>query len=266
MATMKSFDPYTQTFEIFLADGVTPVTVAIPDVNAIYYENSSACILYGTELGASLLMFLVVAILTKESKRKSLLYALNLLSLFLSFLRSLLLALYFTGPWSEFYAVFATDYSAVPRSAYATSIAGDVIPLLLTTTVNASLVLQAHTVCKNLNNTFRYCFTALSTLVFLLAVGFRFGQTVEDSQAVMTAESFYYLQWIHTGALVMETISIWYFSIIFTSKLLFTLYTRRRNGWKQWSAVRILATMGGCTMVIPCKFYLVHINTIKLNI
>lgn len=253
MANNDSFNVASQSFTLLLADGVTTVSVSVNDVNWIYYNSVKTCILYGTQVGASLIMLVVVAVLTKPAKRTSLIFALNLLSLLLSFLRSLLVALFYTGAWSEFYAVFAGDYAAVPTSAYATSIAGNVLPLLLTMSVLASLALQAHTVCKNLDLPLRHAVSTVSTIIILLTVGFRFGQTIENSRAIMTATAFYHQEWIRTGALIMSTISIWYFSLIFTGKLLFTLWTRKRNGWKQWSAVRILAAMGGCTMIIPCR-------------
>jgi pheromone alpha factor receptor len=124
---------------------------------------------------------------------------------------------------------------------------------MMTVTVNLSLVLQAYTVTKNMRDRYRYVIIALSTLVFFTAVGFEFAEVVLNCVAIVQAK-YYTKQWIQHGALYMETVSIWYFSIIFTSKLVYTLHYRKKHGWKQWSGVKILAAMGGCTMVIPCKF------------
>lgn len=249
----SAFDPYTQNVTILAADGVTPVIISLPDIDSFFYYNTASCINLGAQLGASLVMFFVVIVLTKPSKRRTPIYILNLFSLIFSFLRSLLLALYFVSPWSETYRALALDFSTVPRSAYATSIAGDVIPLCMTLTINISLVLQAYTVCKNMDGIYRCLITGMSCVVFLLAVGFRFGQAVTNSILIIDAATNYSYLWIETGTLATETISIWWFSIIFTSKLLYVLYIRRRNHWKQWSNVTILAAMGGCTMIIPCK-------------
>ena len=253
-STNSSFDPYAQNFTILMADGVTTVTASISDVDSFFYYNMASCINYGAQMGACLLMFFVVAVLTRESNRLKFVSIINLLSLFFGFLRALFLALYFVSPWSETYASLTLDFSGVPRSAYATSIVGTVIPLLMTITVNMSLVYQAHTVCKNIHDrNQRIGITGFSILVFLLAVGFRFAEAITNSIAIMAAGNYYVKAWIQTGTLATETISIWFFSVIFTGKLLWTLYNRKRMGWKQWSAVRILAAMGGCTLIIPCK-------------
>jgi pheromone alpha factor receptor len=135
------------------------------------------------------------------------------------------------------------------------------MPLFLTTTVNLSLVLQAYTVTKNMRDLHRYAVIFLSGLIFFLALGFEFALVVTNSMAIVQAKIFN-AQWIQRGTLYMETISIWFFSIVFTSKLVYTLYYRRKHGWKQWSGVKILAAMGGCTMLIPCTNYsLPHLLT-----
>ncbi|KAM3085911.1 pheromone alpha factor receptor [Clarireedia jacksonii] len=131
----------------------------------------------------------------------------------------------------------------------------------MTITVNMSLFLQAYTVCKGFDDIYRYTMTAVSGIVALLAISFRFATTVINIQTILSATSFLSMAWLMEGTLVTETISIWYFSIIFTGKLVWTLWNRRRNGWKQWSAVRILATMGGCTMVIPSIFAILEYTT-----
>ncbi|TAQ88966.1 hypothetical protein B7494_g2706 [Chlorociboria aeruginascens] len=256
MSTVSTlaFDPYTQNFTLLMADGVTPVTIFVPDADTNFYYNSASCLSYGAQLGACLTMFFAVAILTKASKRWTLLYVLNLLSLLFGFLRGLFFALYFVNAWSEFYRSLTADFSNIPTSAYVTSILSSVTPLLMTITVNISLFLQAHTVCKNMDSIYRFAVAGLSGIVILLAVGFRFALTVINSRAILAAVATFDTAWIQKGTLVTETVSIWFFSLIFTGKLLFTLYNRRRHGWKQWSAVRILAAMGGCTMIIPSIF------------
>jgi pheromone alpha factor receptor len=249
--TNSTFDPYTQPITIFLADGVTPISISIADIDFIYSYTMKLCINYGAQLGACLVMFFVLAVLTTEKNRRKPLFALNLLSLFLGFLRTLLLALYNVSPWTELYTFYSMDFSAVPRSAYATSVAATVIPLLMTITINMSLTVQTYTVCKIMEKKYAYPVIAMSFIVVLLAIGFRFAQVVTNSIAILTL-NLYSPQWIRAGTLITGTMAIWWFSIVFTGKLIWTLYNRKRQGWKQWGAVRVLAIMGGCTMIIPC--------------
>jgi pheromone alpha factor receptor len=200
-----------------------------------------------------MIMFIITAILTKESKRGTPVYILNLLTLALGSLRALILALYSAGPWTEFYAYFTMDFSRVPRSAYVTSITATVIPLLMIITVNSSLVLQAHVVTKVMNRRYIYIISALSCFVLLLAVGFRFAEVVTNSMAIISANNYFSQAWITTGALATQTISIWWFSIIFTGKLIWTVHVRKQLGFRKWTNLQLLAAMGGCTMIIPCN-------------
>lgn len=239
-----------------MADGATPVNMTIADLDAFFLYNCRITINYGAQVGACLVMLLVTAILTKESKRRKPIFILNILALLLGFLRALLFALYSVSAWVELWTYITLDFSRVPRSAYATSIAGSVIPLLMTVTVDASLVLQAHTVSKVMQRKHYYAITGLSCIVYLLAVSFRFAETITNSKTIMSAGFYFGQAWITTGVLATETIAIWYFSIIFTGKLVWTIYMRKNLGFQKWSYMQVLAAMGGCTMVIPCKYSL----------
>jgi pheromone alpha factor receptor len=252
-STNSTFDGYTQYITILTNDG-TPVLVSLADIDAGNWYDVAVCINYGAQLGACFVMFFVVLVLTKSHKRQSPIFILNILSLLFGFLRALMFAIYFVSPWIMLYPQWTTDVSGVPMSAYYTSVVASIIPLFMTITVDLSLVLQAHTVTKSMDDIYRYIVTGVAFVIFLLAVGFRMAVTITNSITILHADLYYSKQWISMGALVTETISVWFFSFIFTGKLVYTLWIRHRHGWKQWSGVRILAAMGGCTMVIPCKF------------
>jgi pheromone alpha factor receptor len=249
--TSNIFDPLLQNITLIMADGVTPVTIQLANIDRFFHYNCKTSINYGSQLGACAVMFIVTALLTQESKRRKPVYILNLLSLVFGILRALLLALYAVSPWTELYTFYTMDLSRVSRLAYATSVAGAIIPLFMTITVNASLFLQAYTVSKVMDKKYVIGITALSGIVFLLALGFRFAQVVTNSKSIMDNSNYFDFAWIQTGTLATETISIWFYSIIFTGKLCWTIYTRKNLGFQQWSYIQILSAMGGCTMVIP---------------
>jgi pheromone alpha factor receptor len=249
-----AFDPYTQNFTLLMADGVTAFQVDITDLDEFALYNTQVGINYASQIGASIVMLVVVLLVTRESKRRSPLFFINVISLILSIVRSLLQTLYWVGPFSESYAYFSGDYSAVPSSAYANSIASIVMTLLLLCTVELSLVMQTRVVCTTLRESYRLAIVALSLLITLLAVGFRFADMVENAKAIIALETTYSLTWLASAALIMETISIWYFCLIFVGKLGITLYQRKKLGLRQWGPMQIICIMGGCTMVIPCEF------------
>lgn len=238
----------------WLADyGLPLVNVTLATIDSSNWWNTACTINYAAQAGGCGVMFFVVLALSQASKRRTPIFILNVLSLLFGFFRGLFLALYFVSPWVKLYPSFTNDYSAIPTNAYVISIFGTLFPFLMSITVSLSLVLQVYTVIKNMKDAYRYGIIAMSGLVFFLAVGFAFARMVINNIDVMHA-NWYTEQWVMQGALYTETISIWYFSIIFTSKLVYTLHFRRKHGWKQWSGVKILAAMGGCTMVIPCSY------------
>jgi pheromone alpha factor receptor len=238
--------------------GLPLVNTSLSNIDSSVWYNTACAMNFSAQAGGCGVMFFVVLFLSREAKRKTPIFILNILSLMLGFLRGLLFALYFLSPWVNFYPYFTSDYSAIPRSAYALSVSASAMPLFMTTTVNLSLVFQAFTVTKNMKDCYRYAVIFLSGLIFFLALGFEFALMITNSLAIVQAKIFN-AQWIQRGTLYMETISIWFFSIVFTSKLVYTLYYRRKHGWKQWSGVKILAAMGGCTMLIPCTSPLLNL-------
>lgn len=252
-ATNSTFDPLTQPVTIYMADGVTPAMYPLDQLQAVINYNLLSTITYGCQIGACLVMFFVILVLTKNSKRRTAMFILNSLSLLFGFLRALFLTLYYVSPWALVYTEFTSDFTYVTRSAYAVSIVGTIFPFLMTLTVNMSLVLQAYTVCKNMRDIYRFPITGLACLVLLATVGFTFAEMVTNCVAIMSAASYTSKTWIQRGSLATQAASIWFFSIIFTGKLVYTLITRRIMGWKQWSGVKILAALGGCTMILPCK-------------
>jgi pheromone alpha factor receptor len=123
----------------------------------------------------------------------------------------------------------------------------------MTITVNMSLVLQAHTVCKIMERKYYYAICALACVVLLLTVGFRFVECITNSLAIISNVEYFSSSWIARGTLVTDTVSIWFFSIIFTYKLFWTVMTRKKMGWTNLNPMQILLIMSGCTMIIPCK-------------
>jgi pheromone alpha factor receptor len=242
-----------QNFTLYMPDG-TAVLANIPSADTFIRRNGQVCVVYGAQLGASVLMLFVILITTRETKRRSPIFILNVLSLLLSFLRSLLQILYWLGPWNEIYRYLAYDYSTVPRSAYDNSAAAVVLTLLLLITIEASFVLQTNIVCLNTPPLLRWGVVVFSIIITLLTVSVRFVFCVRNIQGILKASYLPDTMMLGQASLITETVSIWFFCLIFVTKLAWALYQRRKMGLKQWGPMQIICIMGGCTMIIPCKF------------
>lgn len=249
-------DLYNQTMTFIDWNGtVHEVNMRLIEDNEIYH--SRLAILYSSQFGACFIMAMVLLVMNSRKSYRQPVFVLNLLSLVFGMLRNILLAFWTVGPWTGFYPQYSNDYFDIPASAYRLSIATTVFPLLMLITVNASLVIQAHTVSKIMDKKFAYPLFVASVLVVLLAVGFRFAYMVFNAQSIYGRHQLSEgnARILKVGTVITAALTIWWFSIIFFSKLVYTVITRRRNGWKRYSTLRVLAIMSGCTMVIPCKCF-----------
>jgi pheromone alpha factor receptor len=199
-------------------------------------------------------MFMITLFMARDSHWRKMVHNFNLLSLVLGIIRAILQAIYFSSQWEGFYYFFTNDKSELTKSDYDTSVAGTVMPLVMTATINMSLALQAHTVCKIMAPKVYYTIFALSCVVLLLALGFRFAECVTNSKAIIFDTTYYSQDWITTGTLATQAISIWWFSGLFMWKLGWTIWTRWKMGWANLKMLNTLMIMGGCTMIIPCKW------------
>ena len=252
MASQTSFDPFVQTFTLLLADG-QPFNVTVPDIDDFILYNVEICINYGAQLGASVVLLVMLALLTKAEKRSSPIFILNCLSLIFNIIRNVLSCLYFTGPFSEIYAYFGQDYSRVPTSAYATSITATVFTFLLLVCVEISLLLQVQVVCLTILQIYRQIIFALSLSVGMLAIGFRLALVVLNSEATVSLTYLTPLTWLASAANITTTLSICWFCSVFVAKLGFALYQRRKLGLRRFGPMQIIFIMGCQSLFIPGK-------------
>ncbi|KAI9761245.1 MAG: hypothetical protein M4579_001165 [Chaenotheca gracillima] len=256
----QAFDPFTQSFTLLLEDG-TPFNVTLTDLNTFNLYNIRICINYGAQLGASLLLFLVLLLLTKADRRMSILFVVNGLSLAFNFIRSLLQCLYFIGGFNVTYAYFSDDYSHVTASDYATSITADVFTLLVLLCIEFSLVLQVNVVCVTLRDIHRYGLMVLSSLIATIAIAFRLALVVLNSESILGAEDFLRWQWLASATNITTTISICFFCAVFALKLGIAIQQRRKMGLRQFGPMQVIFIMGCQTMIIPALFSILQYFT-----
>lgn len=250
MAASTPFDPYTQSFTLQASDG-TSFNVSIPDLDYFVNYNNQICINYGAQTGASIILLVVLLLLTKPDKRTSPIFIVNASSLALNIIRNVLQCLYFTGPFTEAYAVFSGDYSQVHTGDYATSVTGTVCNLLVLICVEISLCLQTRVVCVTLRQIYRRIIFTASLVVALLAIAFRLALCIENSIYIVQAKVEGPLYRLASATNITETISICWFSAVFVSKLAFALNERRKLGLVQFGPMQIIFIMGCQTLIIP---------------
>jgi pheromone alpha factor receptor len=256
-----TFDPFNQTFTLLSPDGASTIQLTISDLDAWYLYNIYCSIEYAVQIGASLILLVVLVLTTNHTKRHSPLFYINVSALLLNFLRLLFSTLVFTGPFSEAYAYLAFDFARVPASAYALSLAGEALTLVLQLVVETSLLLQVHVVCVTLRRGFRVLILSASSAVASLALAFRLYLAVVNGHAIlhpqdMSPAEMAELAWLESTSNIVTTITISWFSAVFVTKLGFALRQRRILGLRRWGSMQILFIMGCQTGVIPGMFFL----------
>ena len=243
-------DPFNQTLTLLLEDG-TPFQLTTRDLKDFNLYNVRICINYGSQIGATLLLMVVLALITPADKRRSPIFVVNILALISNFIRSLLQALYFTSAFSVPYAYFASDYSRVPSVDYSNSVAANVFTLLVQICVSISLVMQIRVVCLTMKRVFRLLVIMGSGLVALVALAFRMALVIQNSRAIVQAESFRSFQWLASATNITATVSFCVFCVIFVVKLGVAMRERKKLGLRQYGPMRVLFIMGCQTLFIP---------------
>lgn len=247
-----TFAPLEQNLTLLLPDGLTPLPLPLPDLQAFMLYTTHLALTYAAQLGATLLLLPLLLLLTPSQKRLRPIFLLNLLALLLNSTRLILMSLYLTSAFSHPYAYFAAYYDAVPRSDYTNSVAASVFTLLLLLAVEASLVLQARVVCLTLPVYQQRVMLAASAAVASVAVGFRAALVVENVRAILAAADFRITgRWLGSATNITATVSIWFFCGVFVGKLVGSMRERKRMGMRQLRAVRVVAVGGVGTMIVP---------------
>lgn len=250
MAAAMPFDPYSQSFTLQMSDG-TPFNVSIPDLDYFVYYNNQICINYGAQAGASIVLLAVLLLLTKPDRRATPVFIVNVSSLALNIIRTVLLCLYFTGPFTETYAAFSGDFSRVQTGDYAKSVTAAVFTLLVLICIEISLCLQTRVVCVTLRRLYRRMIFAASVVIALLAIAFRLALCIKNSIYIVQAKADGPLHQLASATTITETISICWFSAVFVTKLAFALNERRKLGLVQFGPMQVIFIMGCQTLIIP---------------
>ncbi|MCJ1472700.1 hypothetical protein MMC13_001349 [Lambiella insularis] len=260
MSSDPTFDAFSQSITLIMQDG-TPFNVTIPEVDDFILYSVQICINYAAQLGASVVLLVLLALLTKADKRTSPIFILNSISLAFNIIRNVLQCLYFTGQFNEFYTFFSGDFSTVPGSAFAISIAATVFTFLLLVTIEMSLLLQVHVVSATLRKVYRHIILAISIAIASLAIAFRLALCIMNARATLSLTYLLPLDWLFSATNVTTTISICWFCAVFVTKIGFALEQRHRLGLRSFGPLQILFMVGCQTLVIPVIFSILEYTT-----
>ncbi|KAF2222411.1 fungal pheromone mating factor STE2 GPCR-domain-containing protein [Elsinoe ampelina] len=267
MDVLDYTNPFDQIFIVHDRYG-EEVEVPMQDVTSYVRNGIVQTIVLGSQIGAAIAVLIMLLILTKAEKRRLPVFWLNLFTLLSTVIANILLCLFYTTSWYSPYAYFTDDHSFVTTSAKVTSITAAIFQLLVLIGLETSLVLQVHVVSITFETWQRISVVILSTIVALIAIGFRIAQIVDNiTYNILLMEYNYSSQWLIQARDIALATSICFFSLIFCSKLGHSLQQRKSMGMTQFGPMQIIFIGGAQTLIIPAVFAILQflLPTTRIN-
>ncbi|KAF4450643.1 pheromone alpha factor receptor [Fusarium austroafricanum] len=252
---MADFDPLTQNVTFLAPDGNTTINIPLPAIDLVRRKIVSLTISYAAQLGASLIMLAVLLAMVPWSKYRRPFNALQLLCLVVCAIRMILLCLFNRSQFMDFYPFWADDYRHIPRSAYAASVAGNTMSLVLVILIELMLMSQAWTMVKLWPNAWKYTIASLSVIISLMTIAVRLVYTIANNQAILNLSTLWDMVWLMKWMVGMNVASIASWCAIFNIKLVWHLISNHGIlPYKALTPMEVLIMTNGVLMLIPVIF------------
>jgi pheromone alpha factor receptor len=250
---MPTFDPFTQNVTFLAADGNTTISIPVMLVDEMRRMMVNTVINYATQLGACLVMLVVLLVMVPISKFKRPFNALQIVSLVICSVRMVLLCIWNISKFADFYPFWSHDFSHIPTSGYAPAIAANIISLLLVISIESMLMSQAWTMVKLWPNLWKYITTGLSLVISLMTICVRIAFTAVQIQANLDTIPPWHMLWLIKWTVIMNVSSISWWCAIFNIKLIWHLIANRGilPSYKTLTPMEVLVMTNGLLMIIP---------------
>ncbi|KAL2172346.1 hypothetical protein VTG60DRAFT_6185 [Thermothelomyces hinnuleus] len=251
-----SFDPLNQTSFVLYSDGTTPIPFNTHNVTEIYLQATSLSILYGTQVGACVMMLAVVLGMTPRARFRRAPTLVSAAALALNAARMVLLALFFTTAWVDLYVIVSQDAAVVPRRAFELSAAATALSVPVTALILAALCLQAWSMLRLWSVVWKVPAAAASLGLVGLTMGFSITTTVIQVRAILFADLASIADWARQTYLSLITASICWFCFLFNVRLVMHMWTNRSilPSMKGLKAMDVLVITNGILMFVPVVF------------
>ncbi|KAK4033260.1 hypothetical protein C8A01DRAFT_40296 [Parachaetomium inaequale] len=250
------FDPLNQTSFLLYSDGFHQISFNTYAITQLYVQATSLSILYGTQIGACLMMLAVVLGMTPRARFRRLPTLISVAALALNTARMVLLAVFFTTAWVDLYVIVAQDASAVPRSDFNLSAAATVLSVPITMLILSALFVQAWSMLRLWPLLWKLPAAGLSLVLVLLTLAFNMATTILQARAILYADISEIPIWIRPTYLGLITASVCWFCFLFNVRLVMHMWTNRSilPSLKGLKAMDVLVITNGILMFFPVIF------------
>ncbi|KAF3009781.1 Proteasome subunit beta type-5 [Curvularia kusanoi] len=244
-----TFDPWHQNITMYSPDGA-PLSINMYEVDQYRLYVSRLGISFGSQLGATFVLLLVLLLLTRPEKRKSLIFILNSLCLLFNGVRLIFAACYLTGGLAHPYSIFTGVYLSDPTDI-AVSITSNTLSFVVLALVMASLSLQVWVACVTAGTLQRLLIMGITTAMALVSLGFKFAFVIVSNIALVQLRTSPGTDKLNGCSWITQAVAILLYSCVFTWKLGYAIVQRRRLNLRQFGPIQIVFIMGCQTMFVP---------------
>ncbi|KAK9448765.1 fungal pheromone mating factor STE2 GPCR-domain-containing protein [Limtongia smithiae] len=249
--------PSHQTITYIIFDG-SSYNVSTDTINSWMIDNSINCAVFGVHIGACTVAAIALALLTKPSKRRTPVFALNMASLFLAALRAGLWITYSIGPLNQFGAYFAAYETDIGYQEFVEAAVTSALQLVIAISIELSLIFQVRVVFDSSRVLKRNVTLACSSLALLVAA-FWLVAVVENIKTIFVFDYYSQISWTWVVARILYIASITTFCAIFSYKLYRAIRQRRVLGLVEFGPLQVIVIMSTQTMIIPLVLTIIQL-------
>lgn len=257
------FDPWRQDLNVIVPDGQggwAVVTRNMMDLDQYRYYGFRLAISYGAGFGASFMVFLFLILMSKPDRRKSFVFVLNATGVLLNATRCALFGAWVTGNFYNPYSVLSQDWSHITEGDFGVQITTNVLGILVNALIFASLSLQVWIVCVTTPALQRGIIMAITTIMASVSFGYRVAAVYYNIKLTLAYQSEDSIENLVSVSYMLQAVAIWLYSCVFTFKLGYAIFQRRRLNMPQFGPMQVVFIMGCQTMLIPGTFDMLILN------
>jgi len=248
----SAFDPFDQTIILRTGpNGTIEVPVSAGRITFLYRSAINSSINFGSQIGATLIMLLVLLVMTPRSRFRRAPTMIAIAALVVNFIRVVLLSLFYPSIWLDFYILFSGDVGSVPQSEFNVSITATALLIPTDILMLSSLILQAWSMFNLWPSAYKWGAGIFSLLLVLTTIALNFCLVI--FQAHFALYGWFPPRIVKELYAGFITGTIAWFCFIFIIRLVIHMWTNRSilPSMKGLRPMDILVITNGVLMLIP---------------
>lgn len=235
--------------------------VTFGELNHVSVQTLNLGIVQGVGLGAGILLLFMSWVIIVNKKNP--IFILNQATLVLLVVNCALNLAYLLGPFSSLPFVFTRVFLDSQWYAYTTTVAANVVHMILIASVETTLVVQTYVIFRSPEvRSLGYILTAMAASLGVSTVGFYLNNVIRDAiilRRQLLNESYeVHGAWVSNMPLILFSASINVICALLVAKLVLAVRTRRYLGLKQFDSFHILAISSTQTFIVPSVLVIVN--------